>query len=182
MRYIPIEELVTRIEQISRNIDTEFTSLTQEQINTKLSPDSWSIAQCLDRIIVINKSYFPQIEQIIAGTKKKTFYERLPMLSKLWGKLLIKVVSRNAEKKVKTFEVFNPSSTNLPGTIIKDLALNNSELIELMKKTYQLDTEKIIITSPVFSYMTYSLKDALIILTLHEERHFNQAKRVKETL
>lgn len=179
MRYISIEELYARIERVSRDAEAEFAALTHEQLNRKLSPDSWSIAQCLDHIIVTNKRYIPQIEQVISGKKKKTFYEKLPLIPKLWGKLIIKTVSPGTERKTKTFKVFYPSSSGLPGTIVNDFTSHNYSLIELMKKTYSLDTENMIITSPVSSSIIYSLKDTFIILTLHEQRHLNQAKRVK---
>lgn len=180
MRYISTEELVSKILQVSRNAESEFARLTAEQINTKLSPDSWSIAQCLDHIITTNKTYFAQIEEIISGKKKYRLYERLPLLPALFGKLLIKTVSPDAARKTKTFKVFYPSSSSLPGSIVNDFVSHNNTLIKLMERTYTINTEKEIITSPVSSSIIYSLKDTFIILTLHEERHLNQAVRIKE--
>jgi hypothetical protein len=43
-----------------------------------------------------------------------------------------------------------------------------------------LDLAKTIITSPLASFVTYSLDDALTFVPMHCERHFNQAKRVSE--
>jgi len=45
----------------------------------------------------------------------------------------------------------------------------------------KLDLRKVIITSPVASFATYSLLDAYKILVAHERRHMTQAKRVMET-
>jgi hypothetical protein len=50
-----------------------------------------------------------------------------------------------------------------------------------MKGTLGMPLEKIIVTSPVASVITYSLMDAYTIMALHNRRHFNQAKRVMET-
>jgi hypothetical protein len=182
MRIIPTEELISRLGQVSYNAEAEFGVLTAEQLNLKPSSDSWSIAQCLDHLITTNKTYFPQIEAIISGRFKKTFYRRLPLLPKLFGKILIKTVSPDTERKTKTAKVFYPGSSELPGSIVKDFTSHNNLLIELIQKTYGLNTEKIIISSPVSPSIVYSLKDAFIILTLHEERHLNQAKRVKEII
>lgn len=49
-----------------------------------------------------------------------------------------------------------------------------------MKSTEHLDLEKIVISSPVTSAVTYSLMDAYRIIVVHEQRHFQQAKRVIE--
>jgi hypothetical protein len=40
--------------------------------------------------------------------------------------------------------------------------------------------KKIIITSPVASFVTYSLLDGYKIIVAHEQRHFAQAKRVMQ--
>jgi hypothetical protein len=42
--------------------------------------------------------------------------------------------------------------------------------------------EKIVVTSPAVSagFVTYSLLDAYRIIVVHEQRHFQQAKRVTD--
>lgn len=182
MRNISIEELISRLRQVSYNAEAEFGALTAEQLNLKPSQDSWSIAQCLDHLIVSNKTYFPRIEEIISGKYKKTFYQKLPLLPKLFGKILIKSVSPDTKRKTKTSKVFYPSSSELPGTLVRNFTAHNILLISLIERTHGLVPENIIISSPVSSAITYSLKDTFIILTLHEERHLNQAKRVKEII
>ena len=49
-----------------------------------------------------------------------------------------------------------------------------------MKATEHLDLEKIVITSPVADAVIYSLMDAYRLIVVHEQRHFQQAKRVTE--
>ena len=49
-----------------------------------------------------------------------------------------------------------------------------------MKASEHLDLERIVITSPVTAAITYSLMDAYRLIVVHEQRHFQQAKRVME--
>lgn len=37
----------------------EFSNISSEQLNWKPSAESWSIAQCLDHLIIADSSYFP---------------------------------------------------------------------------------------------------------------------------
>jgi hypothetical protein len=46
--------------------------------------------------------------------------------------------------------------------------------------TSHLDLERIVITSPALSIVTYSLMDAYRVIVVHEKRHVLQAKRVME--
>jgi hypothetical protein len=55
---------------------------------------------------------------------------------------------------------------------------NNEELSAFIRKLEDVDLRKIKICSPVSSFITYSLDDMLTIITIHEQRHINQAKRV----
>ena len=49
-----------------------------------------------------------------------------------------------------------------------------------MEASRGVDLEGITITSPVSSFITYSLMDAYRIVVVHEQNHFVQAKRMLE--
>jgi hypothetical protein len=64
--------------------------------------------------------------------------------------------------------------------VIDDFVDLQTKVVEKMKATEHLDLEKIIITSPVASVITYSMMDAYRVIVVHERRHFEQARRVTE--
>jgi DinB superfamily len=180
VQYEYIENLITKLEAVSRSVESDFGSLTPEQLNWKPSTGTWSIGQCLDHIIVSNETYYPQLEKIISGKWKNSLWQNMAFLPKMWGKILIKSVSPGTAKKVKTASVFYPVSSGIPRTIIKEFVSHNKSLMEFMMRSSQANHDRIVITSPVSGFITYSLRDTFTILTLHEERHLQQSKRVME--
>jgi hypothetical protein len=180
VQYEYIENLITKLEDVSRSAESGFGTLTPGQLNWKPSDNQWSIAQCLDHIIVSNETYYPQLEKIISGKWKNSLWQNMPYLHKMWGKILLKSVSPDTVKKVKTSRVFYPASSGIPRTIIKEFVSHNKSLTEFMIRSSQANHDKIVITSPVSAFITYSLRDTFTILTLHEERHLQQAKRVMD--
>jgi hypothetical protein len=64
--------------------------------------------------------------------------------------------------------------------VLNDFIDQQARIAEKMQATRHLDLEKVIITSPAASAVTYSLMDAYRIIVVHEHRHFQQAKRVTE--
>lgn len=176
-----LEELASRIDNVTESAGKEFGALTASQLNWKPSENKWSIAQCLDHIIVSNETYFPQLETIISGRWRNSFWQNMPIIPKMWGKMLIKSVSPEIVRKTKTSKVFYPVSSGIPLSIIKEFTSHNHTLKEFIEKSHNANLDKIVITSPVSGFITYSLHDAFIILVSHEERHFLQAKRVKES-
>ena len=75
---------------------------------------------------------------------------------------------------------FEPAQSDVSGSIIHDFVAQQGQLTEKMKATSNLDPERIVITSPALSIVTYSLMDAYRIMVVHERRHFQQAQRVTE--
>ncbi len=176
-----IENLIARIDEVTRKTAEEFSPLTAAQLNWKPSEKSWSIAQCLDHIIVSNETYFAQLETVINNRWQNSFYQNIPLLPKFWGSMIMKGVSPDSKRKSKTFKVFYPASSGIPVTIVKELASHNQTLKGFMEKSSHANLGRIVFTSPASKLITLRLKDVFKILTNHEERHLLQAKRVKET-
>jgi hypothetical protein len=156
-----------------------FGHLTPSQLNWKPSAERWSVAQCFDHLMTTNKGFFPAIDSALAG-KKRTLWESVPVLPGLMGKMVIKAVEPKSIRKFKARKKFDPAQSDITGSIINDFVDHQAEVIAKMKATQHLDLEKIVITSPIAAVMTYSLMDAYRIIVIHEERHFEQAKRVIE--
>lgn len=174
-----LANLIAAANNIANEAKSTFGQLTPSQLNWKPSPDRWSVAQCFDHLITSNNGYFPVVENVLAG-KKRSFWESMPVLPGLAGKLLIKSLDPSSTRKIKAPKRFEPAQSDISASVIDDFADQQSRIVEKMKATEHLDLERIVITSPVSAAVTYSLMDAYRIIVVHEQRHFQQAKRVME--
>jgi hypothetical protein len=175
-----VSELQQDVRSIADQARGEFGGLKAEHLNWKPATESWSVAQCFDHLITTNAAYFPVMESIVAGKKQTNMAERLPLLPTLWAKLLIKSLDPKTTRKLKAPPRFQPSSSDISGSIIEDFVAQQSQLADSMEASKDLDVDKIVITSPAASFITYSLLDAFRILVVHEQRHFQQAMRVTQ--
>lgn len=176
-----LPSLLDAVNDIAAEAKATFGNLSPTQLNWKPAADRWSVAQCFDHLLTTNNGYFPVIESVLGG-KKNTFWERMPVLPKLAGKLLIKSLDPASTRKLKAPKKFEPAQSNISGSVISDFIDQQRRIVERMKATEHLDAEKIIVTSPIAAAITYSLMDAYRIIVVHEQRHFQQAQRVtKET-
>jgi hypothetical protein len=173
-----LEDLLHEVSLISKKVQAEFGRLSVEQLNWKPSPDQWSIAQCLDHLIQSNRQYFPLLEAVANGTRKQSFMEKLPGLPGFFGKMMLKALDPSNQKKLKSPASFQPSASQLPPTIVADFVQQQQQLTRLIKATDHVDHQKTIVSSPVSGLITFSLKDGISIIVVHEERHFMQAKRL----
>ena len=177
-----LEKLIRNAGTIIDDARSTFGKLSSAQLNWKPSAERWSVGQCFDHLINTNEGYLPIIESVRTGTKKTTFWERLPVLPGLVGSLLIKSLDPASTRRVKAPKRFEPAHSNISATVIDDFAAQQNKIIAGMKATGHLDLGKIVITSPAVSagFFTYSLLDAYRIIVFHEQRHFQQAKRVTD--
>ena len=179
MQKADLANLIAAANKVAEEARSAFADLTPSQLNWKPAPERWSVAQCFDHLITTNKGYFPVVENVLAG-KKRTFLESLPVLPGLAGKLLIKSLDPSSTRKIKAPKKFQPAQSDISASVINDFVDQQHRIVEKMKATGHLDLEKIVITSPVSAAITYSLMDAYRIIVVHEQRHFQQAKRVTE--
>lgn len=172
---IPIWE--NKLNQISFDFKSEFSSLNFEELNWKPSPKVWSVGQVLHHLITINKTYFPIIEQLKSGTYKKPFMARFPFMVNFFGNFILKGVDPNQKRKTKTFPIWEPAQSDIPADILLRFDQHQKELIELIKSCDLLLQKNSIISSPANHNIVYTLEKAFDIITTHEERHLIQAKK-----
>ncbi len=173
-----VASVIADLGSISGEAREAFGGLTVEQLNWKPSEKSWSVAQCLDHLITINSLYFPVFENLRTATLPNTFLERVSPLSGFFGRTLIKAMSPENPKKMKTSKKAYPSASDIDAGIVERFEEHNRELAGRIEKiSPEIDLSRII-TSPLAGFVTYSLDDCLTMLVVHERRHVLQAKRV----
>ena len=170
-----------KLSRLAVEVEEKLGGLSKEQLNWKPGPDIWSVGQCLDHLVVTNKQEIPAIKAGLAGEHNKTVWERLPLLSSVMGKFIVKSVDPSNKRKNNAPKTFQPSQSDIGTDIVKEYLKTSGEIQELIKQSERVPARRMIITSPVAKVATYSIHDALKIVVLHDQRHFNQAIRVMET-
>jgi len=158
-----------------------FGRLSAQQINWTPRAGEWSIGQCFDHLIISNRPYFQIIEEIREGRRRRRAWERMPLLPRFFGKLIINTLRPDSGRKAKARPAFYPSSSHIAPGVIGNFLEQQERLLLFMESTRGLDLDGIRITSPVISFVTYSLMDAYRIIVAHEQNHFVQARRVTES-
>jgi hypothetical protein len=173
---------VDLIDQITSAVTQTFTGLDQDQLNWKPSAREWSIAQCLDHLLVTNRTYYPKFSGLLEGQAASRFWTSLPGWAKLWGQFIYWSVDPPTSRYFPAPTLFKPAQNQINANIIEDFGQNQEVLKSWLAKLADMDFERTYITSPISSIVVYSLKDTFRILVTHERLHFQQAKRVLELM
>jgi hypothetical protein len=175
---LSLSRLVGEAEAIANDVPSKFGDLDVNQLNWRTDNTQWSIAQCLEHLIVSNEGFYPTFDAIKLGKKKTTLWERVPLVPALFGKLLLGGVSPDSKRKLKAPEAFRPNEGIIQPQIIQRFVQQQRETVARFQQMEKVAAEKIIVTSPISKLITYSLIDACRIIVLHEQRHLAQAERI----
>jgi len=176
-----LSSLVEEMRALAGDARATFGGLVPAQLNWKPSAEQWSVGQCFEHLIKTNEPYVPILEGVVSGGRRSGAWERLSPLSGFWGKMVVRAVAPESARKIKARSGFQPSSSSVDAGVVTRFADLQHKLAELMGRAERAQPEKVVITSPVAGFVTYSLLDAYRIITLHGRRHFAQARRVTET-
>jgi hypothetical protein len=166
------------LKDITKQSLSEFGSLTSEQLNWKPNSTTWSIAQNLDHLIVVNETYYPVLESLKTGTYKTPFIAKIGFMVSFLGKTVLKAVQPDRQKKMKTFPIWEPSASNVIGDILKRFQTHQNELIQKIEEARGLVEKDVVISSPANRNIVYKLETAFDIIVSHEQRHIEQSKEL----
>ena len=170
------------LSDISIRALTEFGALTGEQLNWKPNSKTWSIAQNLDHLIVVNETYYLILASQKAGTYKTPFIAKIGFMVSFLGKIVLKAVQPDRKKKMKTFPIWEPTTSNVIGDILNRFQNHQNELIQKIEGAKELVEKGIVISSPANKNIVYKLETAFDIIVSHEQRHLEQAKEILQLM
>ncbi len=177
-----MNDWINQIDKTTTEFQQLFNELSWEELNWKPNPSTWSIAQNIDHLIVINKSYFPILTNLKSGNLKLSFLGKIGFMVSFFGKLILKSVEPSRKKKIKTFPIWEPSKSNISGNILTQFSTHQDELKQKILEAKDLIKEGAIIYSPANKNIVYKLETAFDIIVIHEQRHLEQAKEVLSQL
>ena len=169
---------IDQIDQTTQDFLRSFEGLDAEQLNWKPDPATWSIAQNIDHLIVINESYFPVIESIRKGTYRPSFLVRFGFVVSFFGRTVLQAVQPDRTRKMKTFPVWEPAKSAFPEGILERFVAHQSELKAWIGNAGDLVAQGVVISSPANKQIVYKLERAFDIIVTHERRHYEQAREV----
>ena len=173
-----LEHVLVMLKQAQLKVEENFCDLTKEQLNWKPNEKTWSIAECLDHLIVTTNLYFGVFEDIKNNRLKQNIWMKLPFWKNFVTNLLLKSVDPETKKKVKTSAPFQPTKSSYSKDIVTDFSTTQAKLITYIHELDGYDHSNIVIPSPLNAMFVYNLSDAFTILWKHQFRHFNQAMRL----
>ncbi len=168
-----------QIDVLTREFKESFGMLTIEQLNWRPIPNTWSIGQNIDHLIVINSTYYPIIQAIRTGTYQLPIIAKLDFMVSFLGRTVLKAVQPDRKKRIKTFPIWEPTKSDIKPDILERFEKQQNELKTVIQTSSDLLESGTIISSPANKNIVYKLETAFDIIVSHERRHFEQSMEIE---
>ena len=175
---LSLAEVEGELSAIARDTQSVFGVLDEQQLNWRRDATTWSVAQCFDHLLNANREMFQAIDAAIDGSHPPTIWQRLPVLPRVFGSMMIKSQMPESKRKFRAPATAVPASSAIDRHIVERFIAYQHEAAARVRSLDGRDLALIIMVSPFVSFITYSALDGCRLIATHQRRHFEQARRV----
>jgi hypothetical protein len=175
---LTLADAEAELADIAREAQSVFGRLDAHQLNWRRDASSWSVAQCLDHLLNADREMFQAVDAATDGATPRTVWQRLPVLPRLFGSLMIRSQSPHAARKFTAPRQAVPSASAIDPQIVERFVAHQHEAAARLRSLHARDPSRTVMVSPFASFITYSVLDGCRLVVAHERRHLEQARRV----
>jgi hypothetical protein len=173
-----IDALRQQFEQIARDADALAEPLTDAQFAWQPSPESWSVAQCVEHLNATARAYLPRLDDAIAEAIRRGLYGTGPFRYSVVGRWLTRAQEPPAKFKARAPKTFQPGAPRPRAEIMAAFGAYQVQYIDRLRQANGLDLGRARVSSPPFPWLRFSLGSGFALTAAHERRHLWQAANV----
>ena len=152
--------------------------LTEEQLNWRAAPGTWSIGQCLEHLCIANELYLASIARALDHAATAP----VPEISHGWFARWF--IRSFIEPSSQTKRAPAPRKI-VPGEQVKASVLDrflssNQAARDLIRRAAAYDVNHVRFRNPFIRGFRFTVGTGLQIISSHERRHLLQAERVRQ--
>lgn len=159
--------------------------LSDEQFNWRPGEDRWSMAECIDHLVMIGTIMNRNIDEALEKAEARGLRSDGPFKYGALGNWFVRAVSGSEaarKKKFKAPKTYTPTSNHSISRLDSAFRKLQTEYVERLKRADGVDLVRVKIPSPITRLIRLSLGQWFALLAGHQERHLQQAKDVREHL
>lgn len=175
-----LQSLVKEFSAMKKESSAFFAKLTDKEFNRRPESGGWSIAECIDHLIVTGVDYCDKFEQALNIAADKGFKLDGELKYSWFGRRFISFVEPPVRFKVKSPKKWRPDS-NINKTNASNAYLQlQDRWIDLINHSEGWNITKVKLPSPASNLIKFSAFEILAINAAHQRRHILQAKKIFE--
>jgi len=168
------------LESVARAAQAAFGGLDARQLNWRPDPARWSVGQCFEHMLTVNKLVFQAADDALDSKSPRSIWQRLPMLPRVFGTMLVRSQSPDGQRRFTAPSKGQPASSDIDANVLQRFLDQHRQAAIRLRSLDERDAARAIMTSPFVNFITYSVLDGWRLVVAHDRRHFEQARRIMQ--
>ena len=156
--------------------------LTEDEFNWDPGSNRWSIAQCIDHLVVTGNSSVSNIRGAINEARSKGLFSRGPFRYGMIERWFVRQMEPPVKTKFKAPKAYKPGLAQDYARTVAEFYKLQEEFLHCAEDADGLDLSSIKVNNAVTRWFRLSLGQELAFDAAHERRHLRQARLVREAL
>ena len=166
------------LEAVTQDAQATFGACDVRQLNWRPDPARWSVAQCFEHLLTANGLMFRAAEEALSGTAPRTVWQRMPVMPRVVGRLLVRSQAPGATRKFKAPSKALPGASDIAADVVERFIAQQRDAVQQIQSLDEGHASRAIMTSPFVKVITYSVLDGWRLVLAHDRRHVEQARAV----
>lgn len=177
---IPELELYRQqFESLADQAQDMIAGLTEAQFNWRPEPVSWSIEECLAHLVMTGNVYIANLESAISDARTRGMRGQPPFQYGMIDEYIVGMVER---QKFTAPRRFQPLHGQPVTGILPSFLHVQRQFADLVQKADGLDLARVKVDTSISRFIRLSLGMTFALISAHERRHLEQARRVREQI
>ncbi len=179
-----LRECNERFDECEQRVDVLEAAVSEDEANRSPGPKRWSIAQCIDHLVVTAKLYEEATEKAIQEARREGASGEAPYGRGTWiGRFILSVQDKGRSKRVGAPRKFHPSDATIDfASSCARLRASLDRYRAWARDADGLPLGSIKIPTPISRFLKISLAQLFETHSKHALRHMEQAEEVRREL
>jgi hypothetical protein len=179
-----IQNLGGEIDAAERDGRDVAAGLSDALGTSRVTPGSWSVAECLDHMAVANRVYLKAMTPAATGARKSGRMRTRPALPGWPGRMFIATLEPPPKwwTRLKAPQKIRPRESPALSDGLAGFLASQAAVRAFLEANADLDLARIHFSNPLVPGIRFSLATGLHVITAHERRHLAQAWRVRRAI
>ena len=172
--------LEAQVDAIRREADALAAGLTDEQFNWQPDPTRWSIAHCLQHLVISADGLLEVQETAIDRARSRGLLSDGPYRHGRLGSMIAASIEPPVKRRFKSARPLVPSGRHSVETLLPAFQRRQDTLAQLIARARGVDLGKTRVPLPGLPIVRLTLGQSFAFTLGHERRHLWQARGVRD--
>ena len=179
---LDLREYRRQFEAVTCDAELLLDALTERQLAWREKAGVWSMADCLDHLVVTGNQSLPRIRDAMSEARSRGLLGRGPFRYGKLGNWFVRVMDAPPTIRFRAPRAYRPSMDLPVSEVVARFFRLQRDLISASDEADGIDLTAVRVSNPVSRWFRMSLGQEFALTGAHERRHLWQASRVRERL